>query len=289
MSLSDIVNLSLEDVCEMYRRGQFPTHLERLSVHELVTLFYNEASAVQIPNDDELEVFEDALESVDTPGKEEELLVKVNPLSTTTECVEHFHSLSHRKTPVQTVREYIQSWAMIVRECAKSMCSWSFQLFAGHKSSYYFQPESTRIPLSSIPRVPKLESSNNLSDEQNLTMRNLCKEFKALPQASTRAFTSKFKAGTLPLQAYETVEDCASDEDEVAAASDNETVLECENETASNYIDEEPEFDSSSGSEEDFLDSTNDDDDTGRFRNVNQNVITRSGRTVIASKKYMFD
>ena len=64
-----------------------------------------------------------------------------------------------------------------------------------------------------------LESNNILSDEQKLEMRNLCKEFKALPQASTPAFRSKFR-----------VEECASDEDEVSAASDNEIILECEKE-----------------------------------------------------------
>ena len=40
----------------------------------------------------------------------------------------------------------------------------------------------------------------------------------------------KFRAGTLSLQVSETVEDCISDEDEVSAASDNESILECERE-----------------------------------------------------------
>ena len=223
-------------------------------------------------------------------GKNEDLLEKVNPLSTTTEGVEHFHSLSHRKTQVQSVREYIQSWATIVRECAKSMCAWSFQLFAGHKSSYYFQPETTKIPLRSIPRVPKLPTNNTLSDEENLEMRNLCKEFKALPQASTRAFTSKFKAGTLPLQAYEAAEDCAG-EDEAAVTSEDEEAVTSDQECVQNfvrysdYIDETPDFDSSS-SEDDYIDPAS---YNRMFTNTNQNVVTRSGRTVVASKKYMFD
>ena len=50
--------------------------------------------------------------------------------------------------------------------------------------------------------MPKLDSMNNLSPEENKKARETCKEYKALTQASTRAFTSKFKAGTLPLQAY---------------------------------------------------------------------------------------
>ena len=43
---------------------------------------------------------------------------------------------------------------------------------------------------------------------------------------------------------------------------------------ASNYIDAEPEFDSSSAIK-DFVDSSNY-DDTGRFTNFNPNVIKRS-------------
>ena len=205
------------------------------------------------------------------------LLGKVNPLSISTEAVEHFHSLSHRKCQVQTVREYIQSWAVIVRECTKSMCLWSFQLFSGHKSSYYFHPEKTKIALNDIPRVPKLETDNKLSDEDNIRIRNLCKEFKALPQASTRAFTSKFKAGTLPLQAYATEE-----------KSDSEDGLESDVEATENgYIDENPEYDSSSSIEDEELPvAENEEESLVLF---NQNVVTRSGRKVVPSKRFIFD
>ena len=43
--------------------------------------------------------------------KEEQIqfLAKVNPISTTTEAVEHFHSLSHRKTQVKTVRVSLEA------------------------------------------------------------------------------------------------------------------------------------------------------------------------------------
>ena len=131
---------------------------------------------------------------------------RVDPISTTTEAVEHFHSLSHCKAVVQSVREYCSSFSVIVRECAKSMCSWSFQLYSGKESkSHYFRPDKNSIPLETIPTVPKLGGVQRvLSKEENKKARDLCIEYKALPQSSTRTFTSKFKAGTLPLQAYET-------------------------------------------------------------------------------------
>ena len=51
---------------------------------------------------------------MDDQEEQIEFLKKVDPISTTTEAVEHFHSLAHRKTQVQTVREYITSFAVIV-------------------------------------------------------------------------------------------------------------------------------------------------------------------------------
>ena len=64
MSLTDIVQLSLQEACDLYRRGQFLHHLESYSVHELVKMYNNQALDVQNSDNDTLEVFEadDALE-----------------------------------------------------------------------------------------------------------------------------------------------------------------------------------------------------------------------------------
>ena len=56
---------------------------------------------------------------------------------------------------------------MIVREYAKSLASWSFQMFSGFKSSYYLKPEENIIPLGEIPMMPKLPNMNHLSKEEN--------------------------------------------------------------------------------------------------------------------------
>ena len=214
----------------------------------------------------------------DKDDKEEQIqfLANVNPISTTTEAVEHFHSLAHRKTQVQTVREYIGSFAVIVRECAKSMCSWSFQMFS-RKGTYYTEPEKNKVPLESIPKVPKLGTKNVLTEEENAKARDCCVEYKALPQASTRSFTSKFKAGTLPLQAYRK-------EKNVEAEAEDAPDLE-----ESVFVDEDPEYDSSSDS--DVRDEVNEDDDFeepvfGGVHLVNENFVTRSGRRVGAPRKY---
>ena len=69
--------------------------------------------------------------------------------------------------------------------------------------------------------MPKLPNMNKLSKEENRQAKELCQEHRALPQSSTRSFTSKFKAGTLPLQAY--LADDPDVEDENLGAREDET------------------------------------------------------------------
>ena len=220
--------------------------------------------------------------------------------STTTKAVEHFHSLAHRKKVVQTVQEYIQSWAVIVRESAKSLCSWSFQMFSGFKSSYYLKPEEHRIPLSDIPMMPKLPANLNvLSYEENRQAKEICQEHKALPQSSTRTFTSKFKAGTLPLQAYLTADpetELESGQDETQKTLDDDIVrIEGRdlNNSDDGYVDEPPEWDSDSSDdgEGEVEDGCEVEDviETAGFIHVNQDRVTRSGRRVNAARHFMYD
>ena len=108
----------------------------------------------------------------------DDLCNKVNPGSTTTKAVEHFHSLAHRKATVQTVHEYIHSWSVIVREMTKSLCSWPFKMFSGYKSSYYLRPDECKIPLDDVPMIPKLSNLNILSKEENKKAKELCKNIK---------------------------------------------------------------------------------------------------------------
>ena len=191
-------------------------------------------------------------------------------------------------------------------ECAKSMCSWSFQMFS-RKGTYYTEPEKNKVPLESIPKVPKLGTKNVLTEEENAKARDCCVEYKALPQASTRSFTSKFKAGTLPLQAYRKeknvdaeAEDAPDLEESVFVddlplqAYRKEKNVQAEAEDAPNleesvFVDEDPEYDSSSDS--DVRDEVNEDDDIeepvfGGVHLVNENFVTRSGRRVGAPRKY---
>ena len=226
----------------------------------------------------------------------EDLSNKVNPDSTTTKAVEHFHSLAHRKAIVQTVHEYIQSWSVIVREMVKSLCSWPFKMFSGYKSSYYLRPDNCRIPLEDVPMIPKLLNMNRLSKDDDNKAKEVCQEYKALPQSSTRAFTSKFKAGTLPLQAYLVTEPETGDDSIDQNLETEDLVVENsdtgEGSTSEDgYIDEPQEWDSASSDGEDVVVDSDSDDGTygGMFTSVNQNRVTRSGRRVVAPKHFMYD
>ena len=146
------------------------------------------------------------------------------------------------------------------------------------KGTYYTEPEKNKVPLESFPKVPKLGTKNVLTEEENAKARDCCVEYKALLQASTWSFTSKFKAGTLPLQAYRK-------EKNVDAEAEDAPDLE-----ESVFVDEDPEYDSSSDS--DVRDEINEDNDIeepvfGGVHLVNENFVTRSGRRVGAPRKYV--
>eukprot|EP00092_Neocalanus_flemingeri_P086920 GFUD01109595.1.p1 GENE.GFUD01109595.1~~GFUD01109595.1.p1 ORF type:complete len:184 (+),score=67.79 GFUD01109595.1:34-585(+) len=176
-------------------------------------------------------------------------------------------------------------------------------MFSGFKSSYYLRPEESRIPLRDIPMMPKLPNMNNLTKEESKKVEEVCIEHKALPQSSTRCFTSKFKAGTLPLQAYltEDPEEVMETDENVDHRADVEEedisgLKEAGNDAEDNLIDEPPEWDSESSDEEDVLlvagcDEANSGEPELRdgYNHFNQQRVTRSGRKVLAAKHFMFD
>ena len=94
--------------------------------------------------------------------------------------------------------------------------------------------------------IPKIYKLNNLSKEENYQVMEVCKEFKALPQSSTRVFTSKFKAGTLPLQAYSIAEPETVDENPDEDFN-KDTIGDFEDaNSGAGHVDEPAEWDSSS-------------------------------------------
>ena len=155
--------------------------------------------------------------------------------------------------------------------------------------------------------MPKLPNMNTLTREEIEKAEEICIEHRPLPQASTRAFTSKFKAGTLPLQAYQT-------EDREPDFTDNpvsDQAEELENEPvesisvtgqeglarSNDFVDEDPEWDSAGNSSSDGVEvNGNEESDVGEpvdavagYSHVNQSRVTRSGRRVIAAKHFMYD
>ena len=114
-----------------------------------------------------------------------------------------------------------------------------------------------------------------------------------MPQSSTRTFTSKFKAGTLPLQSY-LISD-ADDIDENLEDVGVETELSDETEVDENFeqfVDEPPEWESDSSDDADTMDEYEVQEEVptvAGFCHLNQNLVTRSGRRVLAARHFMFD
>ena len=164
-------------------------------------------------------------------------------------------------------------------------------MFSGFKSSYYLKPEENRIPLGEIPMMPKLPNMNNLSKEENRKAKEVCQEHKALPQSSTRTFTSKFKAGTLPLQAYLTANvEAEADPNSLGDEIESESVPDSPVMNDA-FVDEPPEWDSDSSAEDDGDSEENSEVEVelAGFNNFNQRRVTRSGRQVAEVKHFMFD
>ena len=157
-------------------------------------------------------------------------------------------------------------------------------MFSGFKLSYYLKPEEKRIHLGYIPMMTKLPNMNSLNEKENRKAKEVCLEHKALPQSSTRSFTSKFKAVTLPLQAYLTddVEDLDIRNNlEVDTVTATPILLDA-------FVDEPPEWDSES-SEEDGGDDDSEEEVVDGYNHFNQRRVTRNGHEVCAAKHFMFD
>ena len=139
--------------------------------------------------------------------------------------------------------------------------------------------------------IPKLLKMNKLSKDEDNKAKEVCQEYKALPQSSTRA-------GTLPLQAYlatepETEDDIIDqnlDTDDLAGEN-SDTDEGVNNTTVDGYVDEPGEWDSGSLDGEDAVVDSDSEDGTygGIFTSVNQNRVTRSGRRIVAPKHFMYD
>lgn len=126
----------------------------------------------------------------------------VNPEALLTVKVENLRAVSHFKHPTCMQLHYARDFGTTALESAKRMTQWSAFYFT-HSTSYYPVP-STQIHLQDFPRMLKQNLPVMSSADQDL-MRNWANTHgKCVRQRTVRQETTKYKAGTLPLNIYQT-------------------------------------------------------------------------------------
>lgn len=116
--------------------------------------------------------------------------------------VENLHATSHFKEQFPTCLQYARLLSATVYESVKRSVNWSAYYFT-HAQSYYPVP-STRRQLSAMPFMGHLSPTRTLSSGEKETMKNWASDYgKCVRQRTVRQETTKFKAGTLPLNMYQ--------------------------------------------------------------------------------------
>ena len=128
--------------------------------------------------------------------------LKVNPESLLTLKAENLHAVTHLKHPTCLPLQYASDFGSHVLESAKRMARWSSYYFT-HPSSYFPVP-SSQIDWKDLSRMEPLKSPL-MSPEGKELMRKWARDHgKCVKQRTVRQETTKYKAGTLPLNMYQT-------------------------------------------------------------------------------------
>ncbi|MES9881338.1 MAG: hypothetical protein ABW185_10700 [Sedimenticola sp.] len=245
-----------------------------------------------------VQMIETELENLSTVLEQHSAEHQLDLQSCLTVQVENLHATGHFKEQFPTCLQHARNLSDTVHESIKRAISWSAYYYT-HPDSYYPVPTS-KMPLCDVPKVSKLGPKTELSQTEQKLMRNWATDFgKCVRQRTVRQETTKFKAGTLPLNMYQAKPKPSKKlffemEEHPANVVSERHVPESDNvddETAhNNEIDQISEYDS---------DSSDDERDTepvsvhSALASSSSNsldflraVTTRSGRSVKVSFKY---
>ena len=129
--------------------------------------------------------------------------VNLNLESLLTLNVENQHAVTHFKKETFTLYEYAQIFGSSVEEGVKRVTPWSTHYYDTHPSSYYLGEPSAAGQLVSV-EIPK-PVGERLSRNEEAEMRLWAKRFgKCVSQRNVRQDNTMDRAGTLPLNLYET-------------------------------------------------------------------------------------
>jgi hypothetical protein len=128
-------------------------------------------------------------------------LLNLNMHSCLTIAVENLHAVAHFKDETMTMLQYARNLGNTVLEGLKRVVSWSAYYYTQSKS--YYPVPAHRMNISAIGQLTYLRADNNLTNEQKVQMLEWVNEYgSCVRQRSVRQETTKYKAGTLPLNMY---------------------------------------------------------------------------------------
>lgn len=183
--------------------------------------------------------------------------MKVHPSSLLTIKVENFHAVSHFKHPACLQLQHARDLGATVLESAKRMTIWS-AFYYTHRDSYYPVP-ATQMHLSEFPKM-RQQSHPSMSNSDQEVMRSWARDHgKCVRQRTVRQETTKFKAGTLPLNMYEQ-NDILTEKFQWPRSEEDEELEGSESEPkgAPRYVEQQSEYDTDSSVDELDIDEVND-------------------------------
>lgn len=200
---------------------------------------------------------------------------KIDLYTCLTVQLENLRAMGHFKEQFPTSLQYAQNLANTVYESIKRVVQWAGYFYTHEKS--YYPVVSQATPLDALPRMTHLKPARKLNDRKREVMLEwAANNGEAVRQRTVRQETTKFKAGTLPLNMYTT---SAQSTEKIII----ELVEEDHHEESEHDEEQESEYNTESESE---LPSTVDSDQEDEMSFLRA-VTTRSGRTVrIGSKLF---
>ena len=128
---------------------------------------------------------------------------KIDLYTCLTVQVENVHAMGHFKEQFPTLLQYAQNLANTVYESIKRVVQWAAYYYTHEKSYYPVVCQAT--PLNALPLMTHLKPATKLNDrEREMMLEWAANNGKAVRQRTVRQETTKFKAGTLPLNMYAT-------------------------------------------------------------------------------------
>ena len=185
--------------------------------------------------------------------------------------------------PISNIPHYARDFGSTALESAKQMTRWSAFYFT-HPTSYYPVPLS-QIQLKDFPKIKQQNHPYMHPNDQDLMRKWANDHGKCVRQRTVRQETTKFNAGTLPLNMYETP---VHRGERLNFTQNEDDQLPCDDEREDACSSEISEYDEESSDDNDSVLEEN--DSQPQLLNKELGFLftgarTRSGRMVRTSNK----